>query len=285
MSSSSTWYGREDIDSFGKDSKALHDEMRTDLRFQRRILREIQLGQVLSMSFMHKLPSSGESLSYCQSMRSRRRERTRLRLPAISTLEHWASEPRSSLLLVQGRTGRASKDFMVDTTVLIRETKLPILWAMRFADYWKTDIAWVDILRVLVLQALQINPGALTDSAHPLTVMELRDASDESDWLLILQRALQGVERIFIVLDADLLGYAIAGDKHMATKCLEMMKRKLASTYIKIFVTKSIVQEAYIREHWDPGSWSNIQVSQDQYGRAVKHRRQNKMRPRRGKAL
>lgn len=250
--------------------------MHADLHHQRGMLHEIQLGQVLSISFMQKLPSSGESLGYCQSMRSRRRQRTRLRLPAISTLHQWASESKTSLLLMRSSSKQASKDFMVDMINLIRETELPILWAMRFVDYWKVEILWVDILRALVLQAIQINPQALMNGVYPLKIRHLREASDELDWLLILQRALQGVERIFIILDADLIGHATAGDKYTATKCLEMLNQKLTSTNTKIFITKSVVQEAYVREHWDPGSWSNLQISN--IGGTFQRRKQRKKR-------
>lgn len=230
---------------------------------------------------MEQLPSSGESLGYCQSMRARRRDRTKLRLPAISTLQHWASEPKSSVLLMQSRSDQASKDFTVDLTTLIRDTSLPIIWALRFTSYWQSELPWTHILRILVLQAIALNPQALTDGSHPLTLKQLQEAASEEDWLLVLRRALHGIVRVFIVLDTDIIAHATSHDKYQAARYIESMRQKLTPTYTKIFTSSSTVQQTYVKEHWDSGYCINVQTDEKDTKRAIQHRKQRRTRTRR----
>jgi hypothetical protein len=49
----------------------------------------------------------------------------------------------------------------------------------------------------------------------------LREAVDERDWPLLLNRALVGIPYAYIVLYADLLGHATGQDRHLATKLIE----------------------------------------------------------------
>lgn len=230
---------------------------------------------------MKRLPSSGESLGYCRSMRVRRRDRTKLLLPAISTLQQWASEPKSSVLLMQSGSDQASKDFSAELTTLIRDTNLPIIWALRFPNYWQSELSWTDVLSMLVLQAIQLNPQALTDGSHPLTLKHLREAASEDDWLLILGRALLGIVRVFIVLDTDIIAHATGLDKYQAARHIESMGQKLIPTFTKIFTSRSTVQQTYVKEHWESSYCINIQTDQKDTKRAVQHQRQRRMRSRR----
>lgn len=214
-------------------------------------------------------------------MRARRRDRTKLLLPAVSKLQHWASEPKSSVLLTQSRSDQASKDFTVDLITLIRDTSLPIIWALRFSNYWQSELTWTDVLRTLVLQAIGLNPQVLTDGSHPLTLKHLLEAASEEDWLLVLRRALHGIVRVFVVLDTDIIAHATGHDKYQAARYIESMGRKLAPTYTKIFTSRSTVQQTYVKEHWDSGYCINVQTDQKDTKRAIQHHKQRRARSRR----
>ncbi len=43
----------------------MHKELRFDFRGQMDLLCSVQLNQILSLSFLGRLPTSGESLEYC----------------------------------------------------------------------------------------------------------------------------------------------------------------------------------------------------------------------------
>lgn len=173
--------------------QAIQNKMQSDLQASEDIICKVQLAQTLSAPFLEKLPTSGESLRYCQSMRQQRRIRSNLILPNATDLQKWADQKYSSFLVTESSTSQAAKNFLVEILQAIREARFPVLWALRFANYWDSSLTCIDILRMLVLQALQINPDALTMGSNPITMTRLREVVDEVDWLLILNRALQGV--------------------------------------------------------------------------------------------
>ncbi|KAF2186960.1 hypothetical protein K469DRAFT_705508, partial [Zopfia rhizophila CBS 207.26] len=80
---------------------------------------------------------------------------------------------------------------------------------MRFPNCREKAITSVGILRMLVLQTLQINPVSLQKGVILITVTHLRDAADEKDWLGIPDRALVDIPHVFVILDSDLLNHAI----------------------------------------------------------------------------
>lgn len=80
----------------------------------------------------------------------------------------------------------------------------------------------VDILRMLVLQALQINPSS-TSSACPITVVHMREAVDQEDWAKLLGRALDNVPDVYVVIDADLFVFVTRQDKNCATDFLDLL--------------------------------------------------------------
>ena len=219
--------------------------MKVGFRGQANLLYSVQLNQILSMSFLEKIPTSGESLEYCQSIRRRSRHRMRLPLPDVSRLAQWAAEPASSVLLLQGASPTVSKAFMIDLIDLIRDAKMPIIWALRYANYGDFSTTCIDILRILVIQSFQLDPQALVQGPHPITVAHLREAASMADWICILGRALEKVPRIFIALDSGLLSHVTSNDKHQATELVESLRSGLFNT-IKIFVSDFNLQSTYI---------------------------------------
>lgn len=169
-------------------------------------------------------------------MQQRRRDRSKLILPNTNDLQKWADQKYSSFLVTESSTSQTVKDFLVELLQVIREARFPVLWALRFADYWESDLTCIDILRMLVLQALQINPDALTVGSNPVTMTHLREAVDEAGWLSILNRALQGVQQIYIVLDADLLSHVTNHNRYLATRWIEGFPRTIIGIVVKLFV-------------------------------------------------
>lgn len=254
-------------------SQSAHSQMQIDLSESKTMIANIQLGQILSMPFAENLPASGECLRFCQSMVNRRRQRTRVLLPDTLQLQRWSDHPRSSFLITESSSGQAAKDFLVNLVDLVRKTDHRILWALRFADYWERNLTNLDILRMLVIQSLQINPKALTSSFHPITMTHLREAVDERDWLLLLNRALAGVPYVYIVLDADLLGHATGQDRYVATKLIEAFPRLVTSTVVKLIVSTAGVDEKYALNNWDPDCWSKLKTDHVGIGHSIRGRR------------
>jgi hypothetical protein len=161
----------------------------------------------------------------------------------------------------------------VEIVDLIRASDGRILWALRFADYWERHLSGADILRMLVIQALQINPKALTSNVHPITMSHLREAVDERDWLMILNRAIAGLPFVYIVLDADLLGHATGQDRYLATKLIEAFPRIVDSTVVKVVVSTAGLDERYASSNWDPECWSKLRTDHVDMRQNLRRRR------------
>jgi hypothetical protein len=259
----------------GLANQTLHAQIQVGLSESKTMIANIQLGQILDMSFAASLPASGECLGFCQSMVRRRRLKTQLLLPNTAQLQRWSDYPRSSFLITESSSGQAAKDFLVHLVDLIRASDRRVLWALRFANYWERKLTTADILRILVIQALQINPKALTSNLYPISVTHLREAVDERDWLVLLNRAIAGLPFVYIVLDADLLGHATGQDRYLATKLIEAFPRIMNSTVVKVVISTAGVDERYAANNWDPECWSKLRTDHV-------NGRQSTMRRRRG---
>ncbi|CAD6593390.1 MAG: hypothetical protein ASARMPREDX12_007126 [Alectoria sarmentosa] len=256
---------------------SMHKELHFDLRGQMDMLCSVQLNQILSISFLEKLPTCGESLEYCQSIRRRSRHRMTLPLPDVSRLADWASKPTNSLLVLQGTSSAVSKAFMIDLIDLVRDAKMPVIWALRYANYWDSPTTSIDILRMLVLQALQMNPQAMAQGSHPITMAGIREAATATDWLEILARALQGVPRIFIALDPGLLTHATANDTHQGTELVEAFRSRLV-TSVKIFASASNLDRAYVADRHTDRQCISLEMdgSHKQSGKQWRRKRNRK---------
>ena len=201
-----------------------------------------------------------------------------LPLPDVSRLTDWASKPTNSLLVLQGPSSVVSKAFIIDLIDLVRDTKMPILWALRYANYWDSPTTSIDILRMLVLQALQMNPQAMAQGSHPITMASMREAATASDWLDILARALQGIPRIFIALDSGLLSHATANDVYRGTELVEAFRSRLFIS-VKVFASASNLDRAYVADRHTNGQCINLQMD-DLNNRPGKQWRKNRNRKR-----
>lgn len=219
------------------------------------MIQSIQLTQLLSAPFMDKFPTSGACLRYCQTLRRRNRNAQTTIVPDLSTLNQWASQPGSTCLVTESASNQAAKNFLLDIISVIRSSPHPILWALRFEHYWENSISTIDILRILVLQALQLNPAALDQGAHTITAINLREAVDEKDWLLLLARSLISVPRIYIVIDSQLLTHATEQNRLAATRLVELLSGCLTSTSVKIFVSTLALDKSYMSRNWKPEKW------------------------------
>jgi hypothetical protein len=235
---------------------------------------ENKRNHIISACFL-ELPTSGTSLGYCRSLRDKRRARPPLRIPEIAVLERWALDPSLAMLLMKSSSVEAEKDFLVDLVNLIKKSRLPVLWVLRYSGYWKSRITCIDILRTLLVQALEINPNALKGPA-PIDILILRKATDENDWFQILNRALQGIPQVYIVVDAEMLGLATEHNRLRSTKWIEQFNRQISSTRVKIFVSSSNVDENYVCSKWNAESWSMMQTECMDSRRARQRPRQNK---------
>ena len=226
---------------------AMHKEIHLDLTSQRSTLNRVHLNQMLTLPLWDQLPTSGESLHYCQSMRRRQHEMAQLFLPRTESLAQWASENRTSVLLLDTYLPLAAKAFTIDMISLLRSQTVPVIWALRSEGYWDRPFNLMDLVQVLVVQAMQVGAGHTLESSFPVTVEALREASCLADWVNILDRLLTTSPHTFIVLDAELVSHATSSNRGIAQSLIESLRRQLTCS-AKIFATTSCLSRGYVEE-------------------------------------
>lgn len=247
----------------------MREEIRLSWHSQRETLSRVHLNQMLSLPLWGSLPTSGESLQFCRSIRNRQRERTKLPLPDVKKLEAWTSDRSNAVLLIDTPMASVAKTFMVDLIDLILNARLPIIWALRYADYWDKHMSATDLVRILVLQAMQVGAERLLDGGFPVTVEHLREAVNLTDWVAILNHLLSRISHAFIALDADLLAHVTAHERGEILEILEALRLKLTGRF-KIVTATSSVYKAYAEElrrsnacvriqTGNPGDWKRPQ--------------------------
>jgi len=239
-------------------SEALERQVRLNVNSDREAINSNQLPQIAALPVFVSLPPSQATLDYCSSMQRRKRgSRNRSRLE-ISRLELWATSPQSSLLVLDHSIGRPSKDLFVDLVQLLSVSGKPLIWALRFADYWDTELSLASILRMLVIQALQLNPSPLTRTPNPLTSTHFGTAVSDMEWLRLLNQSLSTLPQIFIAIDTALMAAATGNSTYRATRWLQTLLETVKSTSVKIFVESNAVDLDYISRSWEEGTWSRV---------------------------
>ena len=238
----------------------MYKEIRLDFSFQRATLNRVHLNQMLSLPLWNFLPTSGDSLQFCRSIRNRRRERTKLPLPDVKKLETWTSQRNNAVLLIDTYIPIAAKTFMIDLIDLILDNRLPVIWALRYADYRDQRISVSNIIRMLIVQTMQVGAERLLDSSFPVTVEQLREAASLSEWVAILNRLLSSISHAFIALDEDLLAHATAYERSESLEMLDMLRSNLSGN-IKIVTATSSVSRSYAKELEQSNACVKIQVS------------------------
>ncbi len=267
------------------ETNSLQNQLQVDFTSSRAAIGRIELNQLLSSPLFTHLPTSGESMNYCRTLRNRRQKRFRLPAPSIDQLQQWSRAEGCTFVFTRCTDGQASKDFLVNLIDAIQEANLPAIWALRFENFWDTQLTYRDLLKMLVAHSLQAKPDALTTGAFPVTVGAFREAVDEKDWLSILSRVLDGTPVMYIVLDSDVLSHAMQHNAFATTKLLELLPRIITTT-VKVVVAETAIDNGYLRRNWSNSDW--VQVHVDDMGgkrkgglsRSVPHQRLKRRRRR-----
>jgi len=104
------------------------------------------------------------------------------------------------------------------------------------------------MLKILLLHALQINPAAWTSRSHPMTMIPFREAVNEEDWRALLGRALNGIQKVCIILDADLISHAMNNNSYSATRWFGAFSNLATKTVLNIFIPAFAIDTGYEKE-------------------------------------
>ncbi|KAI0908787.1 hypothetical protein F4823DRAFT_597280 [Ustulina deusta] len=241
--------GFQRMTQFALENQTLQSRMSNDLTSSKEMIYSVQLGQILSLSFLESLPTSGQCLAYCTSFLLRRQGlRQQRRIPDASALQKWNEQQSLTFVVTEDSSRIHARDLTVDIISLIRRQGLPVLWALRSPDLQSSPLTLLDMIRMLLYQALQINPAALNQT-HPITVAHLREASTHEDWLLLFQRAIQGLPTVFAVFDSGLVDHVTGRDKSLATKFFMDLAKFLGPERAKLIVSSFNFDARYAEQN------------------------------------
>lgn len=220
--------------------ESLQTRISSDTTFSREMICHVQLGQILSLPFMESLPTSGQCLAYCRSFWLRRRRVNRhhdVSVVDTTSLQRWNQQEHLSIVVIESQNATVAQDILVEIIGVLRNHGLAVLWALRPPNLQDSTLnTTMDIIRVLLYQALEVNTAAM-GSTHPITVPQLREASCHDDWLALFKRALQGCPTVYVVFDSELLDHVTDGDKTTATKFLTEFATALGPGRVKVIVS------------------------------------------------
>ena len=171
---------------------------------------------------------------------------------------------------METRTPSHGKILLLNLLREIQATARPSIWALRFDNFFDRPISLENILRILILHALEFNSNALALTIFPITLPGLRAASSQTDWLSILGRALAGLGEVYVVIDPDLLRHAVEDNTYIAGDLLLALKAGVKSTRLKIIVSSFGIKKKYFTQHSAAGSWKTIWTDNAQFQRLMK---------------
>jgi hypothetical protein len=176
----------------------------------------IQLSQIVNVVSTPALADSHSSFQACLFMRNKRRLRSS---PGIESLilrdiriQRWAASSQSSLIIVKGthRSRFCIQDFCKNVIELLLNGDVPALWILRTIDRHERSTiqqpSTVHLLKALISQALKLNCALHTDYKLSSRLQMYLSATTESEWFALLASMLEGLPRVYVVIDIEALG-------------------------------------------------------------------------------
>jgi len=150
-------------------------------------------------------------------MTRRRRARLQCSLSSgnIKMLKAWATNKDSSILISEAHGIKtSSRDFAADLLDALLEASIPAIWSLS-SSIDEGDVMLENLLAALIMQAIRVNPGVLSDCVNPVSVIHFKATRTIDEWFRILQRCLRGLKRLFIILDLILINKVLKRDRSL----------------------------------------------------------------------
>jgi hypothetical protein len=200
-------------------------------------IRSSQMAQIRSLKSIASLPNSVGSLDFCRSLRNRRKTPALMDENEIAKLQWWySSREAPSTLNAQARGLRTgSTDFAVDYVDILRANSIPVIWIVPHTNIFDEKVCSLsDILLVLVMQILEVNPRSLAEGNFPVMIPHFQDIeSQESEaaerTFDLLARCLAGIYHLYIVVDMTLIN-AVVNDNSTRANAFLMRLRLIISS-------------------------------------------------------
>ena len=239
-----------------KPALAYHSIQNAGLLDTNRRVCEIQFSQLMSFTSASLFTTPEASRNYFAVRRNRNRRRgldhSRC-FRGAPQLHTWELQVESSQIVIYGRydTRQIVRDFAVDAIDLIMEAQIPVVWALRLPNSEATFSA-EDVLKYLVSQILRLNHTLLNERSAALNVARFQSATTMEHWFSLLGTVLEGLTRVFLIIDLGLLhnetGVPLAWAQLFEQFFAELRKRGVRTVLKVVYLVTRSNQREHLGE-------------------------------------
>ncbi|KAL5094023.1 hypothetical protein Trisim1_009493 [Trichoderma cf. simile WF8] len=182
----------------------------------RQKLSEVQLLQLLGQLSVSGLPEPIKAFQLLLFMSKKRRPKSSIKGAAFwldTKIQKWNKGKDSSLVIINGtwKTKLDLQNFCVESIAILLDAKCPVIWVLKALNVDKTaadqaQVSTIDLLKYIISQAVSVNKTIHTDAALIPRLLAYVDAKSEDDLMNILASILQGIPRLYIIIDVEVLG-------------------------------------------------------------------------------
>lgn len=194
-----------------QQQQTLHNQSLLSLRAEQQLMfRRGQVEEIRNtMLLLEDTPDASQSLAFCRSMRTRRRQTLPTQLPALtlSKLKAWLANPFSSMALAQGQGIRTSSlDFAIDFMDAVIDRNYPVIWALPGDnDSSRPTPSIAGILRSLISQLLELESRQARSGINAIPIKHFQTKADIRQLSQILEDCFHVFPRLFIIIDTSLV--------------------------------------------------------------------------------
>ena len=211
----------------------MQQQISLELRSQRVFFQQTQIQTIRSLPTLESIPSHDDALEYCRSMTRRRRIRLpcSLSLGDLDLLRSWVNRKASGILIAEAHGIKTSSiDFAVDFLDSVDKAGVSSIWALPQPAEEERAVTLEDLLISLILQAISLNPNALSEGVIPIAAFHFRKRESVEELLQLLRRSLKGLNFVIIVIDLTFLNKILERSKLLELDgFLEMLRGMMES--------------------------------------------------------
>lgn len=156
-------------------------------------------------------------------------------------LQHWASAAASGLILVKFSCIHRceARDLATKLVDLFKTMVIPVIWILGTPVNGSAfrSLSPMNVLKQLVLQALQINHPILSERSTSLNPARFQCATTEQDWFGLLASVLIGIPHLHVVIDISVLSEELGSQLLWPTAFVSLFDRIASacpSTIVKV---------------------------------------------------
>lgn len=182
----------------------------------RQKLSEVQLLQLLGQLSVPGLPEPIKAFQLLLFMSKKRQPKSSVKGAAFwldTKIQKWNKGKDSSLVIINGtwKTRLDLQNFCAESIAILLDAKCPVIWVLKALNVDRTatdqaQVSTIDLLKYIISQAILVNKNIHTDAALIPRLMAYLDAKSEDDLMNILASILQGIPRLYIIIDVEVLG-------------------------------------------------------------------------------